>query len=88
MGFPGSSGSPVIWDYLVFVHIIVPLIKRRHFDEALVYMPQSYFVNSHRSVIRGGQGVGMIVLEATIGEGERGLLHSKYRGSGGKIVIF
>ena len=52
MGFPGSVGSSVLWDYSVFDKVVVPTDEeRRHYEEALVYMPHSYFVNSHRSAI-------------------------------------
>jgi hypothetical protein len=33
---------------------------RSHYDEALVYMPNTYFVNSHKSAI-GGSDNGIIL---------------------------
>jgi protein O-GlcNAc transferase len=89
MGFPGSCGSSAIWDYSVFDGVVVPPGDedggggaRRHYDGALVYMPHSYFVNSHRSAIGGGlrEEGGIIASSsaAMIDEGERRSLRSKY----------
>jgi len=64
MGFPGSTGSSTVWDYSVFDPIVVPPEEkygiRRHYEEALVYMPHCYFVNSHKSVV-GGTGDAIMV---------------------------
>ena len=46
---------------------------RRQYDEALVYMPHLYFVNSHKSVI-GGWGDGIMVKDIN----ERNELRLKY----------
>jgi protein O-GlcNAc transferase len=71
MGFPGSCGSSLVWDYSIFDTIVVPTLPspptnndndneladdntstiRSHYDEALLYMPNSYFVNSHKPAI-------------------------------------
>eukprot|EP00569_Conticribra_weissflogii_P017194 CAMPEP_0171451452 /NCGR_PEP_ID=MMETSP0881-20121228/41152_1 /TAXON_ID=67004 /ORGANISM="Thalassiosira weissflogii, Strain CCMP1336" /LENGTH=378 /DNA_ID=CAMNT_0011975941 /DNA_START=1 /DNA_END=1133 /DNA_ORIENTATION=- len=73
MGFPGSIGSSKVWDYSVFDPIVVPPDHdhntsmsnqhhniRRHYKEALIFMPHCYFVNSHKSVI-GGKGDGIML---------------------------
>ena len=64
MGFPGSVGSTRVWDYSMFDKIVVPPEEkygiRKHYPEALVYMPHCYFVNSHRTVM-GGSGDGIMV---------------------------
>ena len=73
MGFPGSIGSSKVWDYSVFDPIVVPPDERRHYKEALVYMPHCYFVNSHKSVI-GGKHDGIMISN----EDERASLRTKY----------
>jgi len=49
MGFPGSGGDD-LHDYLVCDKIVVPKTYRKHYTEKLIYMPHSYFVNSHRCI--------------------------------------
>lgn len=76
MGFPGSCGSSDVWDYSVFDRIVVPPDEddiRGRYEEALVYLPHSYFVNSHKSVI-GGRGDGIMVFD----DEERKSLRSRY----------
>lgn len=46
MGFPGSSGAPFI-DYMICDQVVVPNCYRHHYTESLIFMPHSYFVNSH-----------------------------------------
>eukprot|EP00956_Cyclotella_meneghiniana_P004545 scaffold5584_cov76-Cyclotella_meneghiniana.AAC.15 len=53
MGFPGSMGSSKIWDYSIFDKHVVPPSLRNYYSGALVFMPHSYFVNSHKTVIGG-----------------------------------
>ena len=53
MGFPGSSGAPYM-DYMIVDDVVVPRSLasiRKHYTEDLIYMPHSYFVNSHRHCI-------------------------------------
>ncbi len=77
MGFPGSVGSSRIWDYSIFDQVVIPPGDeygiREHYNEALVYMPHCYFVNSHKTVL-GGEGDGIILAN----EEERIQLRSKY----------
>jgi protein O-GlcNAc transferase len=80
MGFPGSVGSSMLWDYSVFDKVVIPTEVehdggnfRRNYEEALVYMPHSYFVNSHKSAI-GGKGDGIMLTS----EVERRALRRKY----------
>ncbi|KAL3816563.1 hypothetical protein ACHAXA_003803 [Cyclostephanos tholiformis] len=76
MGFPGSCGSSLVWDYSVFDPIVVPPDKddiRGHYEEALVYLPHSYFVNSHKTAI-GGRGDEIMAFD----EEEKKSLRSKY----------
>ena len=51
MGFPGSSGAPYI-DYMICDKIVVPPSLRHEYTEALIVMPDSYFVNSHATAVR------------------------------------
>ena len=51
MGFPGSTGSSHVWDYSVFDQVVLPAKFRDQYEEALVFMPHSYFVNSHRTAV-------------------------------------
>ncbi|KAL7533235.1 hypothetical protein ACHAWF_004407 [Thalassiosira exigua] len=77
MGFPGSVGSSRVWDYSVFDRTAVPpedeFDVRRHYDEALAYMPHCYFVNSHKTVV-GDAGDGILPAN----EAERRALRTKY----------
>jgi len=78
MGFPGSVGSSRIWDYSIFDQVVIPPNNdeygiREHYNEALVYMPHCYFVNSHKTVL-GKEGDGIILAN----EEERIQLRSKY----------
>mmetsp|Transcript_40758 Transcript_40758/g.85386 ORF Transcript_40758/g.85386 Transcript_40758/m.85386 type:complete len:489 (-) Transcript_40758:256-1722(-) len=77
MGFPGSVGSTEVWDYSVFDPIVIPSDARDHYDEALVYMPHCYFVNSHRTVVGAtttgdydGNGVATVASTTRVEEGE------------------
>ena len=64
MGFPGSIGSHLVWDYSIFDQVVIPPSDefgiRKHYNEALVYMPHCYFVNSHKTVL-GREGGGIIL---------------------------
>ena len=77
MGFPGSIGSSQIWDYSIFDQVVIPPGDeygiRKHYNEALVYMPHCYFVNSHKTVL-GTEEDGTILAS----EEERIQLRSKY----------
>eukprot|EP00986_Skeletonema_menzelii_P020566 scaffold31656_cov160-Skeletonema_menzelii.AAC.1 len=77
MGFPGSIGSSQIWDYSIFDQVVIPPGDeygiRKYYNEALVYMPHCYFVNSHKTVL-GAEGDGTILAN----EEERIQLRSKY----------
>jgi len=77
MGFPGSVGSSRIWDYSIFDQVVIPPDDeygiREHYNEALVYMPHCYFVNSHKTVL-GREGDGIILAN----EEERIQLRAKY----------
>lgn len=73
MGFPGSVGSSMVWDYSVFDEVVAGGHLRRNYEEALVYMPHSYFVNSHKSAI-GGRGHGILLTN----DDERKSLRQKY----------
>lgn len=44
MGFPGSSQAPYM-DYLICDQTVVQ--RRQYYSESLLYMPHSYFANSH-----------------------------------------
>ena len=91
MGFPGSCGSSRVWDYSIFDTIVVPPLTdndyddelvggpttiRNHYEEALMYMPNSYFVNSHKSAI-GGRDAG-IIIDPNNDDDERSALCEKY----------
>lgn len=73
MGFPGSVGSSMVWDYSVFDKVVAGGNIRRNYEEALVYMPHSYFVNSHKSAI-GGREDGILLTD----DGERKSLRLMY----------
>lgn len=49
MGFPSTTGAPFI-DYMVCDRVVVPPEKRQHYTEKLIYLPHSYFVNSHAHI--------------------------------------
>ncbi|EED88202.1 o-linked GlcNAc transferase, partial [Thalassiosira pseudonana CCMP1335] len=77
MGFPASVGSSKVWDYSVFDQCVVPpedeLGIRKHYSEALVFMPHCYFVNSHKTVV-GGKEDGIVLSS----DDERVSLRQKY----------
>ena len=50
MGFPGSNGAPYL-DYIVCDPIVIPPDLGQHYTEHLIWMPQCYFVNSHKEVV-------------------------------------
>jgi len=47
-GFPATCGSPPLIDYLVCDDITVPQLLRQYYSESLLYMPHTFFANSHR----------------------------------------
>ncbi len=44
LGYPGTMGVPYI-DYLIADRIVIPPGERRHYSEAVVYLPDSYQPN-------------------------------------------
>lgn len=48
MGFPASSGSPPLIDYIVCDDVTVPPWLQQFYSESFLYMPHSFFANSHR----------------------------------------
>ena len=51
MGFCGTSGSSFM-DYLVADKTVILPEYRGYYDEKLIYMPHSYFVNDHKQSSR------------------------------------
>ena len=54
MGFPSTSGSKLLVDYLVCDKITIPSHLRQYYSERLLYMPNCFFVNSHRFLPTNG----------------------------------
>ncbi|HMH64108.1 MAG TPA: tetratricopeptide repeat protein, partial [Rhizomicrobium sp.] len=50
MGFPATLGAPYI-DYVLADRIVVPEVERSFFDEQVVYLPDTYWVNDSRRAI-------------------------------------
>jgi len=50
MGFPSTTAAPYM-DYFVCDETVVPPFLRQYYTESLVFMPHSYFVNSHRGSV-------------------------------------
>jgi predicted O-linked N-acetylglucosamine transferase (SPINDLY family) len=50
MGFPATLGAPYI-DYVLADRMVVPEDERRFFDEQVVYLPDTYWVNDSRRAI-------------------------------------
>jgi predicted O-linked N-acetylglucosamine transferase (SPINDLY family) len=53
LGYPGTMGVPYI-DYLIADRIIIPPTERRHYSEAVVYLPDSYQPNDSRRQLPSG----------------------------------
>lgn len=54
MGFPASCGCKLLIDYLVCDKITIPSHLRQYYSERLLYMPNCFFVNSHRFLPTNG----------------------------------
>uniref|UniRef100_A0A7S0FSR0 O-GlcNAc transferase C-terminal domain-containing protein n=1 Tax=Minutocellus polymorphus TaxID=265543 RepID=A0A7S0FSR0_9STRA len=54
MGFPTTCGCPPLIDYLVCDKITIPYHLRQYYSERLLYMPNCFFVNSHRFLPTNG----------------------------------
>jgi predicted O-linked N-acetylglucosamine transferase (SPINDLY family) len=52
MGFPATLGLPYI-DYILADRIVIPEDERRFYDEEVVWLPESYWVNDSRREIAG-----------------------------------
>lgn len=52
MGFPATLGLPYI-DYILADRIVIPEGERRFYDEQVVWLPESYWVNDSRREIAG-----------------------------------
>lgn len=47
MGFPGTMGADY-YDYIIADDIVIPDENKQYFQEHVVSLPNSYWVNSHR----------------------------------------
>jgi predicted O-linked N-acetylglucosamine transferase (SPINDLY family) len=50
LGYPGTMGAEYI-DYLIADHILVPESSQQHYEEKIVYLPNSYQVNDSKRAI-------------------------------------
>jgi predicted O-linked N-acetylglucosamine transferase (SPINDLY family) len=50
LGYPGTMGAPFM-DYLLADDFVIPPEKRRHYSEAVVYLPDCFQANDDRRVI-------------------------------------
>jgi predicted O-linked N-acetylglucosamine transferase (SPINDLY family) len=50
LGYPGTMGAEYI-DYLIADHTLVPQSSQQHYDEKIVYLPNSYQVNDSKRAI-------------------------------------
>jgi predicted O-linked N-acetylglucosamine transferase (SPINDLY family) len=50
LGYPGTMGAEYI-DYLVADHTLVPQNRQQHYNEKIVYLPNSYQVNDSKRII-------------------------------------
>jgi predicted O-linked N-acetylglucosamine transferase (SPINDLY family) len=50
LGYPGTSGSPCI-DYLIADQVVIPEPERRHYTEAVAWLPNAYIPNDDRREI-------------------------------------
>ena len=53
-GFPATCGCPPLIDYIVCDKITVPVHLRHYYSERKLYMPNCFFVNSHRYLPTNG----------------------------------
>lgn len=46
LGYPGTSGSPVI-DYIIADEIVIPADQRKYYSEKVVWLPDTYYPNDN-----------------------------------------
>ena len=51
MGFCGTMGSPFM-NYMIADPVVIPTEYREYYDEKLITMPHSFFVNDHKQSAR------------------------------------
>jgi protein O-GlcNAc transferase len=51
MGFCGTMGAPFM-DYLIADATVIPPELRVYYDEKIISMPHSFFVNDHKQSAR------------------------------------
>jgi predicted O-linked N-acetylglucosamine transferase (SPINDLY family) len=52
MGFPATLGAPY-YDYVLADRTVIPEYERQFYDEQVVYLPDSYWVNDSKRAIAG-----------------------------------
>ena len=63
-GFPATCGCPPLIDYIVCDEITIPAHLQQYYSERKLYMPNCFFVNSHRYLPTNG-------MNRSVGEGTR-----------------
>ncbi|CAN0322176.1 unnamed protein product, partial [Discosporangium mesarthrocarpum] len=51
LGFCGTLGADYM-QYMIADHTVIPDVCRQYYDENILYMPHSYFVNDHKQSAR------------------------------------
>jgi predicted O-linked N-acetylglucosamine transferase (SPINDLY family) len=46
LGYPGTSGSPVI-DYILADEIVIPADQQQHYSEKVIWLPDTYYPNDN-----------------------------------------
>ena len=53
LGYPGTIGASY-YDYLIADEVVIPKENQKFYSEKIIYLPDSYFVNSHK-ILRVGE---------------------------------
>lgn len=55
LGYPGTTGASY-YDYLIADEVVIPKEDQKFYSEKIIYLPNSYFVNSHQ-VLKIGEAI-------------------------------
>ena len=55
LGYPGTTGASY-YDYLIADEVVIPKEDQKFYSEKIIYLPNSYFINSHQ-VLKIGEAI-------------------------------
>lgn len=81
-GFPATCGCPPLIDYIVCDKITVPVNLQQYYSERKLYMPNCFFVNSHRYLPTNGMNGSVCeVTREEVGLPENGFIYCAHHRS-------